>query len=171
MYFCLPNRTKEKDDWEEKYMIYHISLFWDMDCKKNMIYSVCIWGHFSSKYGREKEEDMSTACMSHSLIFLAHDTAIKGLERGMHIVLLQSCSYTAHFSVCSLNCLIERLHERIPRSCFNFLSSCASSYLHPDDVCHPVDLRLPLVAAEMPEEEKAWSHQSLISTSLFSHPF
>lgn len=75
----------------------------------------------------------------------------------MHIVLLQSCSYAAHFSVYSLNCLIERLHERIPRSCFNFLSSCASSYLHPDDVCHPVDLRLPLVAAEMPEEEKAWS--------------
>lgn len=110
---------------------------------------------------------MSTVCMSHSLIFLAHDTAIKGL----HIVLLQSCSYAAHFSVYSLNCLIERLHERIPRSCFNFLSSCASSYLHPDDVCHPVDLRLPLVAAEMPEEEKAWSHQLLISTSLFSHPF
>lgn len=49
-----------------------------------MIYSVCISGYFSSKYGREKEEDMSTACMSHSLIFLAHDTAIKGLERDAH---------------------------------------------------------------------------------------
>lgn len=27
---------------------------------------------------------MSTVCMSHSLIFLAHDTAIKGLERDAH---------------------------------------------------------------------------------------
>lgn len=31
------------------------------------------------------------------------------------------------------------------------------SYLHPDDVRHPADLRLPVLAAEVPEERRGGS--------------
>lgn len=48
----------------------------------------------------------------------------------------------------------ERTHER-------------RSYLHPDDVRHPADLRLPVLAAEMPAEGEL-SH-TLASTSLCLH--
>lgn len=44
-----------------------------------------------------------------------------------------------------------------------------SSYLHRDDARHPADLRLPRLAAEMPEEEKAQSRRAMISTSLLLH--
>ncbi len=154
--FHLPNSTMEMDDWGEIwFIIYSCSEIWIV--KDDLFRPVieCIF-HLNKEGGKE---DVSAMCMSHSLIFLGCNTTVKGLEKRIRIPLLHSQS------PCMLTTLLHQAFAWVQHL------RCTASHLHPDDVRHPADLRLLRLAAEVPEDGKAPSHQSLICTSLFSHSF
>lgn len=88
--------------------------------------------------------------MSLSLIFLGLQQNSKAVRERIHILLLLSQS---HRTLCSLN-RVFLAFARVHSSPSLSHRRRTSSYLHPDDVRHPADLRLPLLAAEMPEEAK-----------------
>lgn len=156
--FHLPNSTMEMDDWGGN-MIYHIFLFWDMDCKRWFI-SSRNRVYFSSEQGGGKGGCVRNVHVTFTDIFgLQHNRKRVG-EKG-YAYFPCTPKVTAR-CICSLNCFIKLLHECTISAARHLTFILMMSVTQP--TCDSLFSQQKCLG-------RGKLHQSLIYTSLFSHSF